>query len=89
MFSINQFLEANGFGDLPVCIGKTQVSISHDTKLRGAASSYIFPINDAGISTGAGFICARAGEISLRPGLPTRPAFFEITVDAQTGQLDS
>lgn len=83
-----KILEANGFGDLPVCIGKTQVSISHDPKLKGAPSNYIFPIKDVGISAGAGFICALAGEISLMPGLPTRPAFFDISVDVQTGLID-
>lgn len=80
--------EANGFGHLPVCIGKTQVSISHDPKLKGAPSNYTFPIKDVGISAGAGFICALAGEISLMPGLPTRPAFFDISVNVYTGQID-
>lgn len=81
-------LETNGFGNLPICIAKTALSISHDPKLKGAPSNYTFPVVDIGVSAGAGFIYALAGEISTMPGLPTRPAFFDITIDAKTGQVD-
>lgn len=81
-------LEKNGFGKLPICIAKTHLSISHDPKLKGAPSGYKFPIVDINVSAGAGFIYALAGEISTMPGLPTRPAFFDISVDPKTGQID-
>lgn len=81
-------LEANGFGNLPICVAKTALSISHDPKLKGAPSNYTFPVVDIGVSAGAGFIYALAGEISTMPGLPTRPAFFDITIDPKTGQID-
>ena len=81
-------LEANGFGDLPVCIAKTQLSISHDPKIKGAPSGYTFPIVDADVSAGAGFVYALAGEISTMPGLPTRPGFFDININPDTGLID-
>lgn len=81
-------LEANGFGNLPICIAKTHLSISHDPKIKGAPSNYTFPIVDIDVSAGAGFVYALAGEISTMPGLPTRPAFFDITIDPATGQID-
>lgn len=81
-------LEANGFGSLPVCIAKTHLSISHDPKMKGAPKNYTFPIVDVDVSAGAGFVYALAGQISTMPGLPTRPAFFDITIDHESGQID-
>ncbi|KAG9511320.1 C-1-tetrahydrofolate synthase, cytoplasmic, partial [Fragariocoptes setiger] len=83
-----KLLENNGFGKLPVCIAKTQMSISHDPKLKGAPKDYVFPIIDINVSAGAGFVYALAGEISTMPGLPTRPAFFDISIDPGSGQID-
>lgn len=81
-------LEANGFGHLPVCIAKTQLSISHDPKLKGAPKGYIFPIVDVEVSAGAGFVYALAAETSTMPGLPTRPSYFDISIDPETGKVD-
>ena len=81
-------LEANGFGHLPVCIAKTHLLISHDPKLKGAPSGYTFPIVQLEVSAGAGFVYALAGEISTMPGLTTRPAFFDISLDWRTGQVN-
>lgn len=83
-----QVLEKAGFGHLPLCIAKTSMSISHDPKIKGAPSGYTFPIVDVNISAGAGFLYALAGEISTMPGLPTRPAFFDITIEPETGCID-
>lgn len=82
-----ELLESNGFGSLPLCIAKTHLSISHDPKMKGAPSNYTFPIVDINVSAGAGFLYALAGEISTMPGLPTRPAFFDISIDTKTGQI--
>lgn len=81
-------LESNGFGDLPVCIAKTQLSISHDPKMKGAPSGYTFPIVDVDVSAGAGFVYALAGEISTMPGLPTRPGFFDIRINPDNGHIE-
>ena len=73
--------EENGYGNLPVCIAKTQNSISHDPKLTGAPKDYIFPIRDVQLYAGAGFVVALAGDIMTMPGLPKAPAALEIDVD--------
>ena len=71
----------NGYGDLPVCIAKTQNSISHDKKLFGAPQGYVLPIRDVRLSAGAGFVVALAGDILTMPGLPKIPAAERINVD--------
>ncbi len=71
-----------GFGGLPVCVAKTQYSLSHDPKLLGRPRGYRFPIREVRLSAGAGFIYALAGKISTMPGLPAEPAALGIDVDA-------
>lgn len=73
--------EAQGYGKLPVCIAKTQNSISHDPKLIGAPSGYVFPVRDVQLYAGAGFVVALAGDIMTMPGLPKAPAALNIDVD--------
>ena len=73
--------EAQGYGKLPVCIAKTQNSISHDPKLIGAPSGYVFPVRDVQLYAGAGFVVALAGDIMTMPGLPKSPAALNIDVD--------
>ncbi len=73
--------EENGYGKLPVCIAKTQNSISHDPKLIGAPSGYTFPVRDVQLYAGAGFVVALAGDIMTMPGLPKSPAALDIDVD--------
>ncbi len=73
--------EAQGYGKLPVCIAKTQNSISHDPKLIGAPSGYVFPVRDVQLYAGAGFVVALAGDIMTMPGLPKVPAALNIDVD--------
>lgn len=70
-----------GYYKLPVCIAKTQNSISHDKKLLGAPSDYTFPITEVRLSAGAGFVVALSGEINTMPGLPKVPAAENIDVD--------
>lgn len=77
---LKQFEEA-GYGNLPVCIAKTQNSISHNPKLLGAPSGYTFPIRDVQLYSGAGFVVALAGDIMVMPGLPKAPAALNIDVD--------
>lgn len=73
--------EDAGYGNLPVCIAKTQNSISHDPKLINAPSGFTFPVRDVQLYAGAGFVVALAGEIMTMPGLPKAPAALEIDVD--------
>ena len=73
---------AQGFSKLPICMAKTQYSFSHDPKLKGAPSGFIVPVRDIRASVGAGFLYPLLGEMSTMPGLPTRPGFFNIDVDA-------
>ena len=77
-----------GFGNLPVCIAKTQLSISHDPSLKGAPSGYKFPIKDIRCSIGAGYLYPLAGEVTTMPGLATRPAFYDIDIDTETGYIE-
>ena len=74
--------EALGYGKLPVCIAKTQYSFSADPKALGAPSGHVFPVREARLSAGAGFVVAIAGDIMTMPGLPRRPAALDIGVDA-------
>ena len=73
--------EEAGYGKLPVCIAKTQNSISHDPKLIGAPRDFTFPVRDVQLYAGAGFVVALAGDIMTMPGLPKAPAALDIDVD--------
>lgn len=75
--------EEQGFGSLPICVAKTQNSISHEKTWRGAPKGYVFPIRDVQLYAGAGFIVAFAGDIMTMPGLPKIPAAQNIDVDDQ------
>ena len=75
--------EEQGFGNLPICVAKTQNSISHEKTWRGAPKGYVFPIRDVQLYAGAGFIVAFAGDIMTMPGLPKTPVAQNIDVDDQ------
>ena len=72
---------AMGYGNLPICVAKTQYSFSHDKKLIGAPKDFIFPIQDVRLYAGAGFVVPLAGDIMTMPGLPKVPAACSIDVD--------
>ena len=75
-----RYFESKGWGDLPICMAKTHLSISHDQSLKGRPSNYTFPITDIRASVGAGFLYALAGPIQTLPGLPTRPRALDMDV---------
>ena len=77
---LQKFQEA-GYGNLPICMAKTQNSISHNASWRGAPSDYTFPVRDVQLYAGAGFVVALAGDIMTMPGLPKIPAACSIDVD--------
>ena len=74
-------LEKNGFGNLPVCMAKTQYSFSDDPQKLGAPSDFKVKITKAKVSAGAGFIVVLTGEIMTMPGLPKIPSAEKIDVD--------
>ena len=77
-----RFFTEQGWGNLPICMAKTHLSVSHDPTLRGSPSGYTFPIVDIRASVGAGFLYALAGRIETLPGLPTRPRAMDMDVTA-------
>ena len=76
-------LEKLGFGDLPVCMAKTQYSFSDDPALLGAPKGFTVTVRNLRVSAGAGFIVALTGDIMTMPGLPKVPAAEKIDVDAE------
>lgn len=77
---LKSYTEA-GYGNLPICMAKTQNSISHDKALLGAPKGYAFPVRDVQLYSGAGFVVAFAGDIMDMPGLPKAPSALNIDVD--------
>ncbi|GIW88358.1 MAG: formate--tetrahydrofolate ligase [Isosphaeraceae bacterium] len=75
-----------GYGNLPICMAKTQDSLSDNPKLRGRPRGFTITVRDVEIAAGAGFVIALTGEIVRMPGLPERPAAERIDVDA-TGRI--
>jgi formate--tetrahydrofolate ligase len=74
--------EEMGFGHLPVCMAKTQYSLSHDANLKGRPTGFTLPIREVRLSAGAGFITPLCGEMRTMPGLPSRPGGENIDIDA-------
>ena len=79
-------LEKLGFGDMPVCMAKTQYSFSDDQKKLGAPRGFRITVRDVKVSAGAGFVVALTGNIMTMPGLGKSPAAFKIDVD-ETGKI--
>ncbi|MBI9043926.1 MAG: formate--tetrahydrofolate ligase [Anaerolineaceae bacterium] len=76
-----------GFDKLPMCMAKTHLSLSHDPLLKGVPTGFRVPIRDIRASVGAGFIYPLLGTMSTMPGLPTRPSFYDVDIDLETGQV--
>ncbi|EOD45803.1 putative c1 tetrahydrofolate protein [Neofusicoccum parvum UCRNP2] len=77
-----------GLGNLPICVAKTQYSLSHDPALKGAPSGFTVPIRDVRMAAGAGYLYALAADIQTIPGLPTAPGYLNVDVDSETGEID-
>ena len=76
-----------GFDNLPLCMAKTHLSLSHDPNLKGVPKGYRIPIRDIRASVGAGFLYPLLGEMRTMPGLPTRPVFYDVDLDLETGRV--
>ncbi|HMN12912.1 MAG TPA: formate--tetrahydrofolate ligase, partial [Bellilinea sp.] len=76
-----------GFDKLPICMAKTHLSLSHDANLKGVPTGFRVPVRDIRASVGAGFLYPLLGTMSTMPGLPTRPGFFDVDIDYETGKV--
>ncbi|MXX26772.1 MAG: formate--tetrahydrofolate ligase [Caldilineaceae bacterium SB0668_bin_21] len=79
--------EQSGFGNLPICMAKTHLSLSHDPKLKGAPSGFTVPVREVRASVGAGFVYPLLGEMRTMPGLGSRPAAQSVDIELETGQV--
>ena len=79
--------ESEGYGQLPVCIAKTQYSFSTDPDLRGAPEGHVIPVREVRLNAGAGFVVAICGQIMTMPGLPRHPAAETIGLN-DLGQIE-
>jgi methylenetetrahydrofolate dehydrogenase (NADP+)/methenyltetrahydrofolate cyclohydrolase/formyltetrahydrofolate synthetase len=76
-----------GFANLPLCMAKTHLSLSHDAALKGVPTGFRVPIRDIRASVGAGFLYPLLGTMRTMPGLPTRPVFYDVDLDLETGKV--
>jgi len=76
-----------GYKDLPICMAKTHLSISHDPALKGRPRGFRVPVRQVRASLGAGFLYPLLGEMRTMPGLPTRPVFYDVDLDLETGKV--
>ncbi|GKY95002.1 hypothetical protein MPSEU_000464800 [Mayamaea pseudoterrestris] len=83
---IKQYDDA-GFGHLPICIAKTQYSFSCDASAKGAPTGFRVPVREVRLCAGAGFLYPLCGEIMTVPGLSTRPGFYDVDINLDTGDV--
>lgn len=76
-----------GYDKLPICMAKTHLSLSHDPKAKGVPKHFRLPVRDIRASVGAGFLYPLCGTMRTMPGLPSRPAFENVDIDTETGQV--
>ena len=79
--------ERAGFGNLPICMAKTHLSLSHDPALKGVPTGFTMPVREVRASVGAGFIYPLIGTMSTMPGFATHPAYMNIDLDPETGKI--
>jgi formyltetrahydrofolate synthetase len=76
-----------GYDQLPVCMAKTHLSLSHEPKWKGVPTNFRLPVRDLRASVGAGFVYPLCGDMRTMPGLPSRPAFENVDIDPETGRV--
>lgn len=76
-----------GFSNLPICMAKTHLSLTHDPAVKGRPTGWRLPIRDIRASVGAGFLYPLCGSMRTMPGLPTRPVFYDVDLDLKTGKV--
>lgn len=77
--ALKRFVAA-GYGQLPVCMAKTHLSLSHDPALRGAPTGFTLPVREVRLAAGAGYLTVLTGAIATMPGMPTHPRLLELDV---------
>lgn len=80
-------IERSGFGNLPICMAKTHLSLSDDPSRKGAPRDFTLTIREVRASVGAGFVYPLVGEMRTMPGLPTHPAAENVDIDFETGRV--
>jgi formyltetrahydrofolate synthetase len=76
-----------GFDKLPICMAKTHLSLSHNPEWKGVPKGYRVPVRDIRASVGAGFLYPLCGDMRTMPGLPTRPVYYDVDLDLETGKV--
>jgi formyltetrahydrofolate synthetase len=76
-----------GLDELPICMAKTHLSLSHNPAWKGVPKNFRVPVRDVKASVGAGFLYPLCGDMRTMPGLPTRPAFIDVDLDLKTGKV--
>jgi len=76
-----------GYDNLPICMAKTHLSLSHNPAWKGVPKNYRLPVRDIRASVGAGFLYPLCGTMRTMPGLPSRPVFMDIDIDLETGKV--
>ena len=76
-----------GYAGLPICMAKTHLSLSHNPAWKGVPKGFRVPVRDIKASVGAGFLYPLCGDMRTMPGLPTRPAYYDIDLDPATGKV--
>ncbi|CAI5703319.1 unnamed protein product [Peronospora effusa] len=76
-----------GYGNLPVCCAKTHLSLSTDPTAKGVPTGFSVTVRDIRASVGAGFVYLLCGDMTTVPGLPTRPGFYDVNLDTETGKV--
>ena len=79
-------LESWGYGNLPVCMAKTHLLLSHDPKLKGRPKNFEVPVREIRLSSGAGFVYALCGDMMTMPGLPSSPGGMRVDID-ENGEI--
>jgi formyltetrahydrofolate synthetase len=79
--------EELGYGNLPICMAKTHLSLSHLPALKNVPTGFTLPVREVRASLGAGFVYPLCGNMMTMPGLPSKPAFEGVDVDLETGRI--
>lgn len=80
--------EKQGYGGLPICMAKTALSLSDDPNKKGVPTGFTLPIRNVRLSAGASFVYPLVGDMSTMPGLTTRPGFYDIDLNPDTGEIE-
>lgn len=83
---IDKYTE-NGWDNLPICMAKTHLSMTADPNLKGLHSGFKIPIKKVRASVGAGFLYPICGDVMTIPGLPTRPGFYDVDIEMESGKI--